>query len=103
MSQKYLIPVQNVQCLYINLEMLSSNRGNSLLSRDSECAKDKYTHSVLESFDNHSEMLDLSRESVQYVCTRFRSPHIARRYGHKIYADYQENRDNNACLTSDWP
>ena len=60
------------------------------------------TYSVVASFDNHSEMLDLSRESVQYVCTRFRSPHIARRYGHKIYADYQENRDNNACLASDW-
>ena len=35
-------------------------------------------------------MLDLSRESVEYVCTRFRSPHIARKYGHKIYADYQD-------------
>ena len=47
-------------------------------------------------------MPDLSRESVQYVCTRFRSPHIARKYGHKIYSDYQENRDNNAFLASDW-
>ena len=35
-------------------------------------------------------MLDLSRESVEYVCTRFRSPHIARKYGHKIYSDYQD-------------
>ena len=42
----------------------------------------------------HSTMPDLSRESVQYVCTRFRSPHIARKYGHKINSDYQENRDN---------
>lgn len=47
-------------------------------------------------------MPDLSRESVQYVCTRFRSPHIARKYGHKIYSDYQENRDNIVCLASYW-
>ena len=101
MSQKYLIPVQNVQCLYINLEMLSSNR-EIHFSVEIQNVQRINTFSVVESFDNHSEMLDLSRESVQYVCTRFRSPHIARRYGHKIYADYQENRDNNACLTSDW-
>ena len=47
-------------------------------------------------------MPDLSRESVQYVCTRFRSPHIARKYGHKIYSDYQENRVNITYLASDW-
>ena len=47
-------------------------------------------------------MPDLSRESVQYVCTRFRSPHIARKYGHKINSDYQENRENNAYSASDW-
>ena len=47
-------------------------------------------------------MLDLSRESVEYVCTRFRSPHIARKYGHKMYADYQENRDNIAHQAHYW-
>ena len=36
------------------------------------------------------KMKDLSRESVEYVCTRFRSPNIARKYGHKIYSDYQD-------------
>jgi len=35
-------------------------------------------------------MLDLNRESVEYVCTKFRSPHIARRFGHKMYGDYQD-------------
>merc|ERR1712029_899136 len=36
------------------------------------------------------KMKDLSRESVEDVCTHFRSPHIARKYGHKIYSDYQD-------------
>merc|ERR1712045_912253 len=35
-------------------------------------------------------MLDLNRESVENVCTKFRSPHIARRFGHKMYGDYQD-------------
>merc|ERR1719481_1489 len=35
-------------------------------------------------------MPELSRESLEYVCTRFRSPHLARKYGHKIYSDYED-------------
>ena len=100
MSQKYLIPVQNVEYLCITCKILSSNT-DLQFSVDTQILL-RINRFSLESFNNHSAMPDLSRESVQYVCTRFRSPNIARRYGHKIYSDYQENRDNNAFLTSDW-
>ena len=31
--------------------------------------------------------MDLNRATVEYVCTRFQSPHLSRRYGHKLYTE----------------
>ena len=34
--------------------------------------------------------MDLSRETVEYICTRFKSPHVSRKYGHKLYAEAED-------------
>ena len=52
MSQKYLIPVQNVLCLYINLEMLSSNR-EIHFSVEIQNVQRINTFSVVERFNHH--------------------------------------------------
>ena len=34
--------------------------------------------------------MDLNRETVEYICTRFQSPHLSRRFGHKLYAEDED-------------
>ena len=40
--------------------------------------------------EEREKMLDLNKESVEYICTRFKSPHLSRKFGHKLSQAYQD-------------
>ena len=34
--------------------------------------------------------MDLNRETVEYICKRFKSPYLSRKYGHKLSPQQQD-------------
>ena len=35
-------------------------------------------------------LMDLNRETVEYICRRFKSPYLSRKYGHKLYDETED-------------
>merc|ERR1711874_268876 len=51
--------------------------------------------------DLQTPVMDLNRATVEYVCTRFQSPHLSRRYGHKLYTEEDPYLEAMRALSED--